>query len=116
MVIMYNAAIGTDGHIDPCLLIILVPGLRHLNKGAGLPAAYAFCFPGDTDAAPANTYLYKIGACSGQEQEAFPAYHVSRTNFNCIPIFFPHPCKRFFLPAGISFRRIYAQHVCTCFQ
>ncbi|CAN4047342.1 Holin, partial [Dysosmobacter welbionis] len=49
VVVLDNAAVGTDGHVDAGLGKIPVPLCRHIDDRRGLAPADAFGLPGDAD-------------------------------------------------------------------
>ena len=62
VVIVHDAAVGADGHIDAGLLEILVAGLGYLNDSRCLAAADALGLAGDADGTAADTDLDEVRA------------------------------------------------------
>ena len=113
VVVVDNAAVGADGHIDAGLLEVLVPGCGNLNKGRSLASADALGLPGDADGAAADAHLHKVRTGSGQEQEAVPVHHVAGTDFHGVAVGLAHPFNGLGLPAAVAFGGVDAQHVRT---
>ena len=111
MIVLYDAAVRTDGHIDPRLLEILIPRARHLDHRRRLPAADPLGLARDTDGAAADADLDKVRARVRQEAEPLPIHDVARADPDRLAIARADERERILLPLGIALGRIDAQHV-----
>ncbi len=111
MVVVHDAAVGADGHIDAGFLIVLVARSRHLDQRGGLAAANALGLAGDADRTAADAHLDKVRTRLGQEQEAVAIHHVACANLDGIAVMLAHPGQRAALPLGKALGGVDAQHV-----
>ena len=102
VVVMYDASVGTDGHVHSLLLEIGVAGFGHLNDCSRLSSSYTFGFPCDADGASSNSHFDEVGACIGQKAESVRIHHISRSNLHLVPIFFADKGNGALLPFGIA--------------
>ncbi len=111
VMIVHDAAVGADGHVDAGLAEVLVAGLRHFNGRGGLAAADALGLAGDADGTAADADLHKVGARVGEEAEALGVNHVARADLHVVAVVLAHPFDGHLLPVGIALGAIDAQHV-----
>ena len=116
MIVVDNAAVGTDGHIHAGLLEILVSCGCNLDQSGCLAPADALGFPGDADGAAADAHLYEVRTGLSQEPEAVPVHHVARADLHGVAIGLAHPLDGLFLPAGVALGGVDDQHVHTGLQ
>ena len=116
MVVVNNAAVGTDRHIDSRLLVVGVSGLCHLDQRGGLSPSDALLFTGNADCSAADSNLDKIRSGIGQETEAFRIHHVAGAHFYTLSVILPDIINGNFLPLGKAFRAVDAEHIRPCFQ
>ena len=93
VVILHDAAVGADGHIDAGLLVVLIPGLGHLDDRRGLAAADALGLTGDADGTAADADLDEVGAGLGQEQEAVAVHHVAGAHLDLVAVMLADPAR-----------------------
>ena len=86
MIVMHDPAVGTDGHIDPRLFIIFVPGFGYLDQRRSLSAADSLLLSGDTDGAAADTDLDEICSRVRKETESFRIHHISGSHLHRIAV------------------------------
>ena len=116
MIIVHNAAVGADGHVDAGFLEVFVPGLGHFDDCRSLAPADAFLFPGDADGTAADPDLHEVSAAFCQEPEAFSVHHVAGPYLDGITVFVPDPFQGPFLPFTVAFGGVDAQYVRTGFH
>ena len=116
MIIVYDSSVGTDGDINPCLFIISISGLRHIDQRRGLSSSDALLLPGNTDGASADSYLDKISPGLCQETEALSVHHISGSYLYLITIIIPYVVDRNFLPLRKAFRTVNTKDIRTRFQ
>ena len=109
-----DAAVGADGHVDAGFLEVLVAGLGHLDGCRGLAAADALGLAGDADGTAADADLHEVGASLCQEAEALAVDHVACADLDGIAIVLAHPLDGHLLPVGIALGAVDAQHVGAC--
>ncbi len=98
MIIMYDAAGGTNGNVISGLMIIVVSGLIDINQSSGLSASDPLLFSCNTDGTAADAYFYKVCSAFSQKTKAFAIDNISCSDFNGIPILFSDPMKGSALP------------------
>ena len=111
MVVLDDAAIGADGHVDAGFLIILVPLRRHVDDRRGLAPANALGLPGDADGAAANADLHEVGPGIRQEAETLAVHHVAGAYLHGVAVVVPNPPQRPQLPLGVSLGGVDDQHI-----
>ena len=111
MVIVYNTAVRTDGHVYASLFIILIPGLCHLNQGRGLSSSDSLLFTGNTDGAAANSHFDKISSCLCQEPESVSVHNIAGSYLHRIPKILPDVVNGNLLPLREAFGAVNAQHI-----
>jgi len=113
VVIVDDAAIGADGHIDAGLFIILIAGLGDLDDSGSLAAANALGLAGDADGAAADADLHEVGTCLCQEAEAFCIDHIACADLDGVAVVLTDPANGAALPLGIALGRVDAEDVHT---
>ena len=111
MVVMDNAAVRADGHVDAGLLKVFIPSSGDFNEGGSLSPSDALGLPGDADGAAADAHLDKVSSGFGQEQEALPVHHITGADFHGVAILAANPVDGFLLPAGKALGGVNAQYV-----
>ena len=96
--IVHDAAVGADGHVDAGLAEVLVAGLRHFNGSGGLAAADALGLAGDADGTTADTDLDEVGTAVGQEAEALGVDNVTGTDLDVLAVVGADPLDGALLP------------------
>ena len=114
--VVNDAAVGADGHINAGLLEVFVTGCGDLDQRGGLATADALGLAGDADGATADTHLDKVCAGLGQETETVTVHHVTGTDLDGVAVVFPDPGDGLGLPAGVALGGVDAQHIGTGFQ
>ena len=114
MVIVNNAAVGADRHINAGFLIIFVTCFGNFNYCGCLAAADTFLFTGNADGTAADTYFNKVCAAFGKETEACCVNYVACANFYAVAVMFTNPCQSNFLPFAVTFGRVDAEYVNAC--
>ena len=113
VIVLHNAAVGTDGNIYASLFKIAVALRGNINDSGRLTAADALGLTRNTDRAAADADFYEIRACICQEAEALAIDHVSGANLDGIAVVLTDPFERPRLPLGIALGRVNDQHVYT---
>ena len=111
MVVVYDAAVGADRHVNAGLLEILIARLSHLDDRRSLAAADTLGLTGNADGAAADAHLDEVSARIGQEAEALAVNHVARTNLHAGAVMLAHPVNGDLLPIGEALGGVDAQHV-----
>ena len=111
MVIVHNAAVAADRHIDAGFFIIFVTGFANIDQRRSLTAANPLGLTGNADRTAADTDFYKISAAFRQKTETFRIHYVAGPNLHRITVMIPDPFQREPLPLGITFGRVDTQHV-----
>ena len=106
-----DAAIGADGHIDAGLLEVFVASLCNLDGSRSLAAADALGLARDADGAAADADLHEVRARLCQKAEALAVDDVAGTDLHGVAVVLAHPLNRHLLPIGIALGRVDAQHV-----
>ena len=114
MVVVDDAAIGADGHVDAGLLEVLVAGAADVDERGGLAAADALGLAGDADGAAADTDLDEVRTAVCQEAEALGVDDVAGTDLDGVAVVGANPLDGALLPLGEALRGIDAQNVCAC--
>ena len=116
VVIVDNAAVGADGHVDARLLEILVTGCGDLDQCRCLTTANALGFTGNADGAAADADLHKVRPGFRQKTESVLIHHVAGADLHGVAVGVPHPFDGLFLPAGVALGGVDHQHVRTGLQ
>ena len=111
MIVLHDAAVGADGHIDAGLLKILIPLGGHVDDCGGLTAADTLGLTGDADGTAADADLYEVGSGICQEAEALAVYHVACAYLYGVAVFGTDPLQAVLLPVGIALGGIHHQHI-----
>ena len=111
VVVVDNAAIGANGHVDTGLLKVFIPGGSHFDEGGGLSPANALGLPGDADGTAADADFHKVCPRLGQEQEALPVHHIAGAHLHGVAVLAADPVDGLLLPAGKAFGGVDAQNV-----
>ena len=113
MVVVDDAAVGADGHIDAGLLVVLVTSLGNLDDSGSLTTADALGLAGDADGAAADADLHKVCTSLSEEAEALGVHHVAGTHLDGVAVVLADPADGAALPLGVALRRVDAQHIHT---
>ena len=113
MVIVDDAAVGADGHVDAGFLIVLIAGLCHLDDSGSLTTANALGLAGDADRTAANADLHEVCTSLGQEAEALGIHNVACAHLDGIAVVLTDPADGAALPLGVTLGRVDAQHIHT---
>ena len=113
VIVLHDAAVGADGHIDAGLLKILIPLGGHVDDCGGLTAADALGLTGDADGTAADADLHEVGSGISQEAEALAVHHVAGAHLHGIAVLGADPLQAVLLPVGIALRGVHYQHVHT---
>ena len=116
VVIVHDAAVGADGHVDAGLAEVLVACAADLDDGGRLAAADALGLARDADRAAADADLDKVRAALGEEAEAVAVNDVARADLDGAAVVRAHIVDDLLLPDGIALGRVDAQHVRTGFD
>ena len=111
MVILHDAAVRADGHVDAGLLKVLVPLPGDIDDRGSLTPADALGLPGDADRAAADADLHEVRAGVRQEAEALAVHHVARAHLHGVTVTLPDPFQRPQLPLGVALGGVNHQHV-----
>ena len=111
VVVVDDAAVGADGHIDAGLLEVLVTGCGNLDQSGSLAAADALGLTGDADGAAADADLDEVSASIGQEQEAVLVDDVTGTDLDGVAVVLADPGDGLGLPAGVALGGVDDQNV-----
>ena len=111
MIVLHDAAVGADGHIDAGFLEVLIPLRRHVNHRRGLPPADALGFPGDADGTAANADFHEVGAGVRQKAESLAVHHVAGAHLHRVAVAGTNPLQTVLLPVGIALGGVHHQHV-----
>ena len=111
VIVVHDAAVRADGDVDARLLVILVPGFRHLDERARLSAADALLFAGDADGAAADAHLDEIRAALGEEEETVTVHDVARAHLDAVAVIAADELESALLPDAVTFGGVDAQHV-----
>ena len=113
VIVLHDAAVGADGHIDASLLKILIPLGGHVDNCGSLSATDALGLTGDADGTAADADLYEVGSGIGQKAEALAVHHVAGANLHGIAVLGADPLQAVLLPIGIALGGVHYQHVHT---
>ena len=113
MIIVDDAAVGADGHIDAGLLVVLVTSLGNLDDSGSLTTADALGLAGDADGAAADADLHEVCASLSEEAEALGVHHVAGTHLDGVAVVLADPADGAALPLGVALRGVDAQHIHT---
>ena len=102
VVIVHDAAIRADGHVDTGLFEVLVTSLGDFDGRGSLATADALGLAGDADGTAADTDLDEVGASLGEEAEAFAIDNVAGTDFHIVAVVLAHPFDGHLLPVRIA--------------
>ena len=111
MIIVHDAAVGADGHVDAGLLKVFVPGLRDFDDRRRLAAADALRLSRDADGAAADADLYEVCAGFRQEAESVRIHHVACADLDVVAVVVADPLDGVGLPGGEAFGGVDAQDV-----
>ena len=111
MIIVDDAAIGADGHVDAGLLVVLVTGLCDLDDCGGLTTADALGLTGNADGTAANADLDEV--CTGlcQETEALGIHNVACAHLHGVAVVLTDPGDGTALPLGVALGGVDAEHI-----
>ena len=111
MIIVDDAAIGADGHIDAGLLVVLVTGLCDLDDCGGLTTADALGLTGNADGTAANADLDEVCTGLSQETEALGIHNVACAHLHGIAVVLTDPGDGTALPLGVALGGVDAEHI-----
>ena len=111
VVVLDDAAVGTDGHVHAGLFKVLVPLGSHVDDGGGLAAADALGLAGDADGAAADADLDEVGARVRQEAEALAVHHVAGAHLHSVTVVLADPLEGAQLPLGVALGGVDDQHI-----
>ena len=86
MVVIDDAAVRADRHIDTGGAVIFIAGGADLDESRSLTAADSLCLAGNADGAAADTDLDEIRARLGEEQEAVAVNDIARADLDGIAV------------------------------
>ena len=111
MIVLDDAAVGADGHIDAGFFKVPVPLRRHVDDRRSLTATDALGLPGDADGAAADADFHEVSPGVRQEAEALAVYHVAGAHLHGVTIVVPDPLQGPGLPFGVALGGVDDQHV-----
>ena len=109
VVIVHDAAVATDGHIDPRLLAIGVAGTRHIDQRRSLSTSDALLLTGDADRSAADAHLDEVRPGVDQVAEALAVYDVACAHGDVVVRL--DPFEGLLLPFGIAVGGVDAERI-----
>ena len=116
MVVINDAAVGTNGNINSRFLEIFVTSRSNLDNRCGLSPSDALLLTGDTDGTAADAYFYKVGAHLCKIAEALAVNNISCADFHAVAVFFANPTDCVRLPLTVALRAVDTKHVNSRFN
>ena len=113
VVVMHDAAVGADGHVDAGLAEVLVACAADVDDGRRLTAADALGLARDADRAAADADLHEVRAAVGEEAEAVRVDDVARADLDALAVALADPRDGALLPLGVALGRVDDEHVHT---
>ena len=113
VVIVDDAAVRADGHIDAGFLVILIAGLGHLDDSGSLTAADALGLAGDADGAAADADLHEVCASLGEEAETLGVHDVACAHLDGITVVLTDPADGAALPLRVALGGVDAEDIHT---
>ena len=113
VVVVDDAAVGADGHVDAGLAEVLIARAADFDDGGRLAAADALGLARDADGAAADADLHEVRAAVGQEAEAVRVHDVAGADLNAVAVALADPLERALLPLGVALGRVDHEHVHT---
>ena len=114
VVIVNDAAVGTDGDINTGFLVVIVSCLCNLDDSRGLSTADPLLLTGNADRTAADADFYKVCAAVCQETEALCIYYVACANLYGVAVGFTNPFQCILLPFAVALGGVDAQDVYAC--
>ena len=113
MVVVDDAAVRADRHIDAGLLVVLVTGLGDLDDGSSLTTANALGLAGDADRAAADADLHEVSARLCEEAEALGIHDITGAHLHGVAVVLADPADGAALPLGVALRGVDAEDIHT---
>ena len=98
MVVVDDAAVGTHGHVDTGLLVVLVTGAADVDQCGSLATADTLGLAGDADGAAADADLDEVGTAVGQKAEALGVDDVTGADLDVLAVVGADPLDGALLP------------------
>ena len=111
MVVVDDAAVGANGHVDAGLLVVLVTSAADVDQRGGLATADALGLTGNADGTAADTDLDEVGTAVCQEAEALGVDDVTGTDLDVLAVVGANPLDSALLPLAEALGGVDAQNV-----
>ena len=111
VVVVDDAAVGANGHVDAGLLVVLVTSAADVDQRGGLATADALGLAGNADGTAADTDLDEVGTAVCQEAEALGVDDVTGTDLDVLAIVGTDPLDGALLPLAEALGGVDAQDI-----
>ena len=111
--VVHDAAVGADGHVDAGLAEVLVACAADVDDGRRLTAADTLGLARDADRAAADADLHEVRAAVGEEAEAVRVDDVASADLDALTVALADPRDGALLPLGVALGRVDDEHVHT---